>query len=233
MHAMSKPLSPLALAAYAVPGLSLAALALPLYVIVPTFYTEVLGLPLAAVGLVLLGIRVFDALNDPLIGIIADGWRPRLGRRRAMFLISLPIAALAALMLFAPPADAGLGHLAFWASVLTIGQTGVFLTYSAWGAELADDYSGRSRIVAVREGLTLVGTLVAISLPFVIGLENADSWHGLAVLGIVVAIGLLTTGAAAVALVPEPRDRSTVSVRFRDALGAMRRKRPSLRLIVA
>jgi GPH family glycoside/pentoside/hexuronide:cation symporter len=37
--------------AYALPAVPLAALTLPLYVLVPTFYTETLGLSLASVGL--------------------------------------------------------------------------------------------------------------------------------------------------------------------------------------
>ena len=53
---------------YALPALPLAALTLPLYIIVPTFYTETLGLPLAAVGTALLAVRIFDAINDPAIG---------------------------------------------------------------------------------------------------------------------------------------------------------------------
>ena len=61
--------APLALAriiAYALPAIPLAALTLPLYVLVPTFYTETLGLSLASVGFALLIVRVFDAVNDPV-----------------------------------------------------------------------------------------------------------------------------------------------------------------------
>jgi Na+/melibiose symporter-like transporter len=50
----------------------LAALGLPLYAVVPTYYTEVLGLPLGGVGIVLLLVRIFDAVADPLV----SGWRP-------------------------------------------------------------------------------------------------------------------------------------------------------------
>ncbi len=72
------------LAAYALPALPLAALTLPLYILVPTFYTETLGLSLAAVGAALLFVRIFDAFNDPLIGWAADRFRPRFGRRRTL-----------------------------------------------------------------------------------------------------------------------------------------------------
>ena len=53
------------LIAYALPALPLAALTLPLYVLVPTFYSETLGLSLASVGAALLFVRIFDALIRP------------------------------------------------------------------------------------------------------------------------------------------------------------------------
>ena len=77
------PLPRLLLITYALPALPLAALTLPLYIIVPTFYSETLGLSLASVGAALLVVRIFDAVNDPVIGWLADRWRPAMGRRRA------------------------------------------------------------------------------------------------------------------------------------------------------
>ena len=218
---------------YALPALPLAALTLPLYIIVPTFYTETLGLPLASVGAALLFVRVFDAVNDPAIGWLSDRWRPRGGRRRMLLLASLPVAALAALMLFWPPAGAGTLYLAFWAAVLSLGFTGAMLPYSAWGAELAGGYGARARVTGWREAYTLAGTLMAIALPFAIGFETVDGPHGLAVLGVAVAAGLLVAGGLAVAMVPEPREHSIARLDLRDGLRAMAANRPFLRLIAA
>ena len=71
-----------------------------------------------------------------------------------------------------------------------MGFTATQLSYTAWGAELAGNYRERSRIAGFREAFTLVGTLIAIALPFAIGIEGGGL-HGLAVLGLVVAAGLL------------------------------------------
>ncbi len=172
---------------YALPAIPLAALTLPLYIIVPTFYAETLGLSLAAVGTALLVIRVVDALTDPLIGWLSDRIRPRFGRRRGMFALSLPFAGLASIMLFWPPRDA----------------------------------------------FTLVGTLIAIALPFAIGLGNGDGLHGLAVLGLSVAAGLVLFGGLAVWRVPEPREYSTSRLSIATGLRHMAANRPFLRLISA
>ena len=59
-------------AAYGALGLPLAFVALPLYVILPNHYASGFGVPLAALGAVLLGARLLDAVADPLIGRWAD-----------------------------------------------------------------------------------------------------------------------------------------------------------------
>lgn len=232
----SPPAPPLPLpriVAYGLPAVPLAALTLPLYVLVPTFYTETLGLSLASVGLALLMIRIFDAVNDPLIGWAADRIRPRFGRRRTLFAISLPLTALAAYMLFSPPADVTPAWLIGWGLALSLGYTSAVIPFSAWGAELATNYHQRSRIAGWREGLTLLGTLIAIALPFAIGFERGDGLHGLAALGWLVLIALPLMGAAAVVGAPEPVEHSRTRVPLKAGLGHLARNRPFLRLIAA
>ena len=221
------------LIAYALPALPLAALTLPLYVLVPTFYSETLGLSLASVGAALLFVRIFDALNDPLIGIIADRWRPGFGRRRAMFALSLPVTSLAAWMLFWPPSDVSAMYLVLWGSVLSIGQTMALIPYSAWGAEMQGGYDARSRIAGYREGFTLLGTLVAIALPFSIGMSGKQGLHGLAAMAIFVALFLPLLGAIAIWRVPEPRDYSSQRISFVGSLMALLANKPFTRLIAA
>ena len=58
--------------AYGTLGLPLAFAALPIYVHVPRFYAEVTGMPLALLGIILLGARLLDAGIDPWLGWLAD-----------------------------------------------------------------------------------------------------------------------------------------------------------------
>ena len=218
---------------YALPAIPLAALALPLYVIVPTFYAQNLGLPIAAVGSVLLLIRLFDAASDPLIGWLCDRVFVKSGRRRTFFLVSVPLTALAALMVFWPPSDAGVGYLAFWGTLLSMGYTGTLLPYTAWGAELATDYRGRSVVSAFREGATLIGTLIAVVLPFAIGLDSIRGFHGLAAVAVLTVVLLPAAGVLAVKTVPEPVNRSTTKLGLAESLRFVVRNRPFLRLVAA
>lgn len=227
------PINRWRLLAYALPAAPLAALGLPLYAVVPTYYTETLGLPLAGVGIALLLVRIFDAVSDPLVGLVADRYRPAFGRRRFLFTVSLPIAAVAAFMLYAPPSGVTLFWLGFWGIMLSLGYTMAMVPYSAWGAELVDDYRGRTSLTALREGITLIGVLIAIVVPFAIGMERGAAISGLAVLGIIVAIGLPLFGLLAVFSVPEPKEHGVTDLALRESVGLLGENKPFLRLLVA
>ncbi len=218
---------------YALPAFPLAALALPLFVIVPTFYSEVIGLPIAAVGGALFAIRVLDAASDPMFGWLADRWPGACGRRRGFFVASIPLTASAAFMLFWPPQSVGLGYLVLWGGLLSLGFTWTSLPYTAWGAELSSDYAERTRIAAFREGTTLIGTLAAISLPFVFRPTARTGAEGLETIAILVAVMLPITGLAAFAFVPEPFNRSRREPGLVQSLVFMSKNRPFLRLIAA
>jgi Na+/melibiose symporter-like transporter len=63
-------------------ALPVAALNLPLYVYLPTFYSAELGLDLAVVGSVLLLARLLDTVIDPVMGELSDRLRTPFGQRR-------------------------------------------------------------------------------------------------------------------------------------------------------
>ena len=137
-------------------------------------------------------------------------------------------------MLFWPPADASTAWLAVWGLLLSLGYTSALIPFSAWGAELATDYHGRSRITGWREGLILVGTLIAIALPFTIGFDRAEGVHGLAMLGIAVLVTLPLFGAVAIFATPEPVEHSKKTrLNLKSGIGHLARNRPFVRLIAA
>lgn len=165
-----------ALLAYGALGLPLAFAALPIYVHVPRLYADSFGLPLAAVGAMLLATRIFDALSDPLIGWACDRW----AWRQRMIVLALPLLALGLPALLAPPAGAGLAWLGGLLVLVSLGYSAASIAYNAWGAELGRDPQERTRLVASREGFALIGVILAAALP---GLLASDTAAGLARLG--------------------------------------------------
>ena len=190
--------------AYGALGLPLAMAALPIYVHVPKYYADTLGLDLAVVGFVLLGLRLLDGLIDPLLG----AWSDRAPSRARLVGWSLPALALGMIALFAPPAATG-NVLTWWlAGTLAIVYAGYSLAtinHHAWGAELSIDPHQRTRITATREGLALAGVMVAAVVP---GLF-ADAADGLRFLSWLFAGVLLLCGGWTVWRAP--RSASSIS----------------------
>lgn len=228
----------LTLLAYALPALPLAVLTVPFYVIVPTYYNA-LGLPIAAVGAALLAIRLLDALIDPAAGLLADRIESRFGRRKILFALGVPLTTLAAVMLFLPPASMkGTAYLLIWGIALSIGWTIALVPYQAWGAELSTSYAGRSRVSAFREGITFLGTLIALVTPELVkqsGGLTTEAALGPTLRIFAYGIAILLPLGALVALigVPEPADRSTRRLALKAGLTAMLRNRAFIRLLAA
>ena len=219
------------LLAYGCPGLPLAALGLPLYVYLPGFYAEQLGLGLSAVGAVLLIARLFDVISDPIVGAISDRYHIRQTRRKGLMVLGVPVLMLGVEFLFRPAAPVRAWYLFLWSMVSYLGWTLIALPYSAWGAELSTDYHERARITISREGFVIIGTLGAAATPALFGKQTAveQTLDLLATaLWILIPLTLLIT----VRWVPE-RSVDTPSVRWLQGIRLMRENAPFLRLIAA
>lgn len=159
---------------YGALGLPLAFVALPLYVVLPNHYATTFGMPLATLGLILLGARLFDALIDPLIGRWCDHL---FARSPTQVLVMGAFAALTLAagfgLLFFPATRDPVGLMA-WAGCFLVLTYAAYSTLSvahqSWGAMLGGDEARRSRIVAWREGLGLLGVVLASMAPVLLGL---------------------------------------------------------------
>ena len=64
------------------------------------FYTDVCGISMAAVSLLMLVSRFWDAINDPVIGSLSDRTRSRWGRYRPWLLFGAPATAVVLVLTF-------------------------------------------------------------------------------------------------------------------------------------
>jgi GPH family glycoside/pentoside/hexuronide:cation symporter len=160
--------------AYGLMGFPLAFAALPLYVILPNHYARAFGVPLATLGVVLLGARLFDAFIDPAIGKLVDRLFTRSTSAVLAFgALAAVVLATGFLLLFFPPALSPTALVA-WASLMLMityaGYSALTVAHQAWGALLGGSETQQSRIVAWREGLGLLGVVTASVLPALMGL---------------------------------------------------------------
>jgi len=150
---------------YSLTDMPIAMSLFPVAVFVPRFYANDMGVSLALVGTIMIVVRIFDVITDPLMGYISDHTRSRFGRRRPWILAATPIMMLSIYMLFMPPEGAGGMHLFIWSMLLSIAITMMLIPYYAWGAELSTDYYERSRITGGRAMAGVTGSLTAQLVP--------------------------------------------------------------------
>ena len=161
--------------AYSLTSIPLAMAALPIYVHVPKFYSDVVGLNLIAIGGLLLAARVFDAIQDPLLGYWSDRYRDARMGRMLWVMIGTPFLALGMVGLFNPP-QWGQSVMAWWlVAMLLLVYTAfsmVQISYQAYGAEISDHPVERTRVTSWREGLGLVGVFLAAALPEILSRQH-------------------------------------------------------------
>jgi len=139
------------------------------------FLTNVAGLQPGLAGSVLLTGKIWDAVNDPLIGWLSDRTRTRFGRRIPwMVLCAVPFALFFFLNWCVPGFVDGSnqwGLFAYYtgASVLfNTFYTGMALTHSSLTPELSHDYDERSRITGFRMAFSLGGSVGGLVVALVV-----------------------------------------------------------------
>lgn len=191
------------LAAFAGPGLPIGAVGLPMIVYLPPYYAGALGMDLAVVGLVFFLVRAIDLPLDPLLGHWMDRTRSRFGRYRPWLIAGgLTLAAGVWLVFMAEPGLSGAAAFSFL-MVLYLGYSLTAVAQLGWGSTLSDDYHDRSRIFSWWMAAQVLGMILVLLLPPMVGGGQAGGIHAMG--WFVIAMAPLTVLLMAAA-VPE-RDR--------------------------
>jgi Na+/melibiose symporter-like transporter len=116
------------------------------------FYNSVLGLSGTLCGLAATCAIILEAVADPAIGALSDGFRSRFGRRHPfMYMAPLPFV-LAMYCLYSPPASLHGFSLFVWLTVFAVlhrqAMSLFYIPYLALGAELSSDYRERSIVMS-------------------------------------------------------------------------------------
>ena len=127
------------------------------------FYTDIYGLSPATAGVIMFVGSIWDAVMDPVVGIVSDRTQSRWGKFRPYLLFgSVPYAVLAVLA-FTTPGFAAMGKFAYALITCLLLRTAyafVNLPYSSLGAVMTDDSTERAGLNTYRFIAAYVGQFV-------------------------------------------------------------------------
>ena len=228
---------------YAAPAFFLAVVGIPVYVYIPKFYTDVIGVDIALLGYILFSVRIFDAITDPAIGYLSDRTRTRMGRRRPYIVVGSVFVALAMYLLFNPPRVSAFLETVWFAGciyALFLCWTAVVVPYESLGPEITFDYNERTSLFGMRDGFLIAGTLAAASSPAVVqwlfGLAGDADGERAKFFWIAVIYAPLLIGSCwwcVLAIKELPQGEKLQATSIRHGLRQIGRNRPFLILLIA
>ena len=137
------------------------------------YYTEVAGLPLAVVGVILLACRLLDGVSDLVMGAVVERTYTKEGKARPWVKrMAIPFGLSIFLMFFSP--SFGMTGKIIWAvctyvAGIAVIYTAVMVPYNTLSAVSTEDVDERTKLVTARNMFGFVGPLAigAISMPVV------------------------------------------------------------------
>lgn len=157
------------------------------------YYQDVLGLSATFVGLILMIARVFDALNDPFMGIVVAKTRSRWGRFRPWLLSGSVLNAFVLYAMFAVPALEGVSLMIYFTVVYILwGVTYTMMDIPYWSMIPAVTQTPQDRESLSVVGRTCAGVgsaLIAMFTMMLVGIFGGNSERqGFKIVGLVVAV---------------------------------------------
>ncbi len=131
------------------------------------FYTDIFGLPAAAVGTMFLVTRVWDTLFDPVVGVLSDRTRSRWGKFRPYLLwFALPFGVIGTLM-FITPSFGTTGKLVYayiTYSLMMMVYSMINVPYASLLGVMSDDVKQRNILSSFRMVFAFIGSFIALLL---------------------------------------------------------------------
>jgi GPH family glycoside/pentoside/hexuronide:cation symporter len=184
----------------------------------PFFYSNIFGLSLKDAGIILLVTRVWDAVSDPMMGILADRTHTRWGKYRPYLLFVAPLFSIAGILLFTTP-DWSYGAKLVWAYVTYIFMmtvyTGINVPYGAMLGVMTEDSNEKTVYSSFRMFFAYGGSFLALFLwePLCNALGEYATPQGWFLAMVVIAFACLVLFLCCFAMTKEElKTASTVSI---------------------
>lgn len=197
---------------YGAPSFAGAAVAIPILVHMPKFYSDEILVPVGWIAMAIAMARALDAITDPVMGWLSDRTRSRFGRRRPWIAIGAPLCAAALVAMFSPPtsltpSEAGAWFAASFALYFFF-HTVYEIPYQGLGLELTDSYHERSSLFSWRMAFVVAGTLIASAAPGLLASLGLDAREQMRLVAIVYGTALVALYLLLVVKIREPQSHA-------------------------
>lgn len=164
------------------------------------FYTDIFGLTAAAVGTLFVVARVFDAVNDPIMGMITERFHTRWGKFRHYLLFGAPILGILLVFTFSTPELSTTAKLVYaYITYISMGAiyTAVNLPYGALATTMTQDAGERNILSGSRSFLGIIGNglIVGVMTPILVqalgGGDAAKGWQLTAIIFAIIGVTCL------------------------------------------
>lgn len=162
------------------------------------YYTDVFGIAPAVVSILFLASRVWDAVNDPIMGAIVDKTNTKHGKFRPWLLWGAIPFAVTGILCFTEPNFSASGKLVYACVtyvVLTMVYTVINTPYGALTSALTQDPQTRAKLTVIRMiGATLGMLFVSVGVPYAVAMYPNDigkGYHNIMVIYCIIGAGLL------------------------------------------
>lgn len=148
------------------------------------FYTDVFGIGMGAVATLMLVSRFWDAINDPVIGLLTDKTHTRWGRFRPWLLFGAPLTALVLVLTFwAHPEwsqTAKIIYMAVTYCILVLGYTCVNLPYGTLCGAMTQDIDERASLNTSRSvsAMVAIGVINIVTVPLIEWFGGGNAQYG-------------------------------------------------------
>jgi len=128
----------------------------------PFFYSNVFGLSLADAGVLMLVTRIWDAVSDPMMGIIADRTKTRWGKYRPYLLFfAIPFAVCGILLFTTPENGKTVWAYVTYLLMMTV-YTGINVPYGSLLNVMTADSDEKSVLSSYRMFFAYGGSFIAL-----------------------------------------------------------------------
>lgn len=131
------------------------------------FWTDVAGIAAASTGIIILVSKIWDGINDPIMGFIVDRTNTKYGKTRPYLIwMSIPLAISAVLAFMAPFADPAvkIAWATFTYILVTTLYTAINIPYGLLSAKMTSEPMERTSLNTYRMTMSLTGSIIISSL---------------------------------------------------------------------